>query len=204
VFLNAGRLITLFLLLGLAACTSVRPVMAPGWSERQASLAAVENWALHGRMAFRSGEEGGQARLEWQQFADTSQIQLAGPFGAGAYNLVWEPQFVSLADASGERSIEYTGAAAAENFLTEQLGWSFPAGSIRYWVMGLPDPANASDIQFDEAGQLATIRQYDWDVQYERFQNIDGYVLPTRITIQNDDARLRIVVSDWRLQEHSG
>lgn len=203
-FLNAGRLITLFLLLGLAACTSIRPVMAPGWSERQASLAAVDYWELRGRMAFRSGEEGGQARLEWQQLADTSLIQLAGPFGAGAYNLVWEPQFVSLADASGERSIEYTGAAAAEDFLREQLGWSFPAGSMRYWVMGLPDPATDSDIQFDDAGQLATIRQYDWNVQYERFQNIDGYVLPTRITIENDDARLKIVVSDWRLQEHSG
>lgn len=155
-------------------------------------------------MAFKSGEEGGQGKLRWQQAGHTSLIRIAGPFGAGAYDLVWEPDRVSVADAEGEQSIEYQGADAAEQFLQEQLGWSFPADSTRYWVMGLLDPAAPGKELFDDQGALRGITQHGWNISYERFAEYDGLTLPTRVSMENGSASMRIVISKWSLPASDG
>jgi outer membrane lipoprotein LolB len=187
------------LLACVSACTSLRPLSPPEWAHRQGALLAVDEWELRGRMAFKSNAEGGQAKLRWQQAGDSSFIRLAGPFGAGAYDLIWEPGRVSVADSGGEQSLEYLGPDAAEQFLHDQLGWSFPAGSMRYWVMGLLDPAAPGDEQFDEQGALLEITQHGWSINYERFSEYDGFALPTRVSMENGSTRLRIVISKWSM-----
>jgi outer membrane lipoprotein LolB len=129
---------------------------------------------------------------------------MAGPFGVGAYDLIWEPTRVSVADADSEQSIEYRGADAAEQFLRDQLGWSFPAGSTRYWVMGLLDPAAPGQEQFDEQGMLLGVAQHGWNISYERFVVYDGFALPTRVRMENGSASLRIVISKWSMLATDG
>ena len=169
------------------------------WEQRQTKLLEIEDWGLRGRMAFRSGQEGGQGKLRWQQTGASSFIHIAGPFGAGAYDLVWEPGRVSVVDAAGEQSVEYQGVDAAEQFLRDQLGWSFPAGSARYWVMGLADPAAPGQEQFDEEGALLGITQHGWNISYKRFAVYDGFALPTSVSMENGSASLRIAISKWTL-----
>jgi outer membrane lipoprotein LolB len=193
------------LLLGLlAGCTTVRSVSeSEDWAARRAALLLMDSWSLKGRVAIKSDSDGGQARLRWQQAGDSSRIHLAGPFGAGAYDLVWEPEFVSVTDAAGEQSVRYQGAAAGEQFLHDRLGWAFPAGSLRYWILGVLDPRASGQEHFDAAGVLADIEQHGWRVSYDRFSDHAGYVMPTRINVENDRARLRIVISEWSLAEGS-
>jgi outer membrane lipoprotein LolB len=188
---------TASMLVFLSACTSLQTIQPTEWKARQAALLELEEWELRGRMAFKSAQEGGQGKLHWQQAGAVSFIHVAGPFGAGAYDLVWEPDRVSVADASGERSVEYAGTDAAEQFLRTELGWSFPAGSVRYWVMGMLDPATSGQEHFDEQSMLSGITQHGWNVNYERFAEFDGFALPTRISMENGDARLRMIISKW-------
>jgi outer membrane lipoprotein LolB len=192
------------LIVSISACTSLRPMQPPEWANRQVALLAVDDWELRGRIAIKSDAEGGQAKLRWQQAGDSSFIHLAGPFGAGAYDLSWEPGRVSVADSGGEQSVEYRGPDAAEQFLHDQLGWSFPAGSARYWVMGLLDPAAPGDEQFDEEGVLLGITQHGWSINYERFSEYDGFALPTRVSMENGSTRLRIVISKWSMPAVEG
>lgn len=194
------RVIPLLLLLILAGCTPVRTVTPPAEEARRAELLTMHSWEIRGRIAFKSGAEGGQANLHWQQAGERSLIRLAGPFGAGAYDVIWEPERVSVADAVGEQSILYTGAAAAEQFLQAQLGWSFPAGSTRYWVMGLLDPAAAGEEQRSADGTLVAIQQHGWSVRFERFKDVQGYVLPVRLELSNANANLRMVITRWTLE----
>lgn len=190
-------------LMVLAGCASVRPgAVAP--ENPNAALLALQGWEARGRIAFKSGAEGGQATLRWQQSADQSLIRLAGPFGAGAYDVTWAPERVSVANSDGEQTLEYRGVAAAEQFLQAQLGWSFPAGSTRYWMLGVLDPAAPGEEQRDEEGVLQVIRQHGWEVRFERFQNVQGYRLPARFELQNANASLRVVITRWALQPGSG
>jgi outer membrane lipoprotein LolB len=200
----AAKTSTLLVALALlAGCASVRPVaVAP--ENPNAALLALQGWEARGRIAFKSGTEGGQATLRWQQSAEQSLIRLAGPFGAGAYDVTWAPERVTVANSDGEQSFEYRGAEAAEQFLQAQLGWSFPAGSTRYWMLGLLDPAAPGEEKRGEDGVLEAISQHGWEVRFERFQNVQGYQLPARFEVQNANASLRVVITRWALQAGSG
>lgn len=184
---------------GLAACTGVREVSVADHDARRSALLAVSDWEMRGRIAFQNGQEGGQAKLQWWQTGTASRIRLSGPLGAGTYEINWEPGRVSVTDAGGEQSLEYLGVDAAEQFMRDRLGWSFPAGSTRYWIMGLLDPAAVGQEDIGEDGQLQGLRQHGWDVRYERFAEFDDYALPTKVDMNNGSATMRIVVSRWRL-----
>ena len=93
----------------------------------------------------------------------------------------------------------YTGGDAAEQFLAEQLGWQFPAASIRYWLLGIPNPGYQFEQEFGEAGELLSISQLGWRVQYQRFARVDAHLLPSKLQIQNTEVRLRLIVDSWSL-----
>ena len=169
--------------------------------ERIARLSTLTEWSMEGRIAVKQSSGGGQGRLSWQQAGNTTDIRLAGPLGAGAMNIHWVPEEVTVRGADLDLQHRYSGEDAAEKFLAEQLGWSFPAGSIRYWLLGIPNPAYPYRQQFSISGELLSIQQLEWLVEYQRFALVDGRSLPTKLQVEGSDVRLRLVVDDWNLSE---
>lgn len=194
------------LVTGLAAgCTSLQrgPTLSP--DAREAGLLAMQSWSLRARIAVRDAEgEGGQAGIGWQQRGSGSYLDLSGPFGAGRVLLTFEPGRAAATTADGERELEYAGPDAAERFMADQIGWSFPVRSARFWVLGLADPAAEADMQRDLAGLPASLRQHGWNIGFERFGEFDGYTMPVKLRLENERFRLRMVVSDWSLVEPAG
>jgi outer membrane lipoprotein LolB len=182
-------------------CATGRPVggAVTDWSARRERLLALEDWQARGRIAVKSDAGGGQGDLDWQQRGPAAQIRVSGPFGAGAYEIRWEPMLLSVSSRDGEFSRAWTGPKAAEQFLAEQLGWAFPAASVRYWLLGLPDPAYPAAESFAPDGRPASIVQNDWSVTYERFAPAGGLAMPARLTLQSPAARLRLAVDRWCL-----
>jgi outer membrane lipoprotein LolB len=199
----AARLLaTLLAALILGGCALQRPEpagSAADWDARRAALATLTGWQARGRIAIKSDTRGGQGDLRWQQQGDTTRIRVSGPFGAGAYEIRWDPQRLTVASRDGEFTRAYTGADAAEQFLTEQLGWSFPAVSTRYWLLGLADPAHPAIETRAPDGSLATLDQNGWTITYDRYADQSGTPMPTRLTVQNPQARLRLVIDHWCL-----
>jgi outer membrane lipoprotein LolB len=152
---------------------------------------------MQGQVAIKANRGGGQASIRWQQLGGLSRLRLAGPFGAGQVELAIAPNLVTLTDASGERSLAYTGSDAAERFMAEHLGWSFPVHSARYWVLGLLDPASSGERRFDETGTLRSLTQYGWTVVFDRFARFDEQYLPAKLVIESPALRLRLVVRGW-------
>ena len=81
------------------------------------------------------------------------RIRLSGPFGAGAYEINWMPGEITVYSRGTEAAL-VLGPDAAERFLAEQVGWSFPVTSVRYWLLGLADPAAPAAEQVDAGGRL--------------------------------------------------
>ncbi|MDG1462926.1 MAG: lipoprotein insertase outer membrane protein LolB [Gammaproteobacteria bacterium] len=188
----------------VSACSSMQVSRAPQSSEadeRIARLSTLTEWSMEGRIAVKQSSGGGQGRLSWQQAGNTTDIRLAGPLGAGAMNIHWVPEEVTVRGADLDLQHRYSGEDAAEKFLAEQLGWSFPAGSIRYWLLGIPNPAYPYRQQFSISGELLSIQQLEWLVEYQRFALVDGRSLPAKLQVEGSDVRLRLVVDDWNLSE---
>lgn len=199
--LSALRLLapSLLTLTIVSACSLQRAEAPPAGATPSADLLKLEAWEARGRIAIKSDTGGGQGDLRWEQEGAASSIRVSGPFGAGAWDIRWDPQSLSVTSKNGEFSRAYTGADAAEQFLTEQLGWAFPAVSTRYWLLGLPDPAYPAAHVLGLDGALAGFEQNGWSVSYERFVQQDGMRLPAKLTVENEQARLRLVIDRWCL-----
>ncbi|MCP4832944.1 MAG: outer membrane lipoprotein LolB [Gammaproteobacteria bacterium] len=190
----------------LTACTLRKPA-AVEWSAHREQVHAASEWSVKGRMAVKVEDDakaGGQLSMRWQQSKDISQIRLSGPLGVGAWELLWEPECVSVIDADGEQTIQYTGAEAAEDFMRAELGWAFPAQSIRYWVRGLPDPSAVVNERLAANGELLGFDQYGWAIVYERYAEFDGLYMPVRITMTGHGVRLRMILSHWKIAADLG
>jgi outer membrane lipoprotein LolB len=167
--------------------------------QRETALGQLETWQAHGRIAVKSGNEGGQGKLHWYQTGQQARIELSGPFGVGAYELAWDSDSLVVKTKAGEVTSAYAGPQAAEQFLVDQLGWSFPAISIRYWILGIVDPQFAGNRKFDTDGWLAGIEQNDWSVAYDGFSRHEDQWLPDKIVMNNDRARVKLVIDQWGL-----
>lgn len=169
------------------------------WAERRAQLVALETWQARGRIAVKSDTGGGQGNIQWHQVDTRSLVRVSGPFGAGTYEIAWDDDAVEVIGKAGEVRVAYTGPNAAERFLLDQLGWSFPAMSLRYWILGVPDPGFESREQFDADGWLARIEQNGWSIAYDGFEVRNDIWLPRRVVLNNDQARVRLIVDEWVL-----
>jgi outer membrane lipoprotein LolB len=203
--MNAVRGWLLIAMMALAGCAS-RPVV-PGsgidWPQRAEYLAQLQGWEASGRIAVKSGAEGGQGSIHWVQESANASIALRGPFGVGAYQIDWTDDDLVITGKAGEVTLAYAGSDAVERFLTDQLGWSFPARSTRYWILGIADPRFSSRTEFDDDGWLATLEQDGWFVSYDRFVQEQGRWMPRKIVMESDLARVKLIVDRWRLNSSS-
>lgn len=184
----------------LQGCSLRAPEPAPAdWGARREQLMALAGWDLRGRIAVKANGGGGQGDLHWHQQGPAARIRLSGPFGAGAWEIDWDPGVVTVRSRNGEFTRQWQGEAAAGEFLESQLGWSFPAASTRYWLLALPDPGSVAAETFAADGRLATLEQNGWTVTYQRYTEAAGIALPSRMELESGQARLRVVIDRWRL-----
>jgi outer membrane lipoprotein LolB len=180
----------------LAACATLRPpeTAVPAgisWDQRIALLQADSRWVLAGRAAVAVGSQGWQASLNWQQRGLESDVHLAGPLGVGATVLKLTPAGLSINGAP-------PGGAALEQ-LEDKLGFDLPISRLRYWLLGVPDPAAPDEVVRDSQDCAQQLTQDGWSIAYERYAANDGNVLPLRLVLTRDDVRVRIVVDHWNL-----
>jgi len=185
----------------LTGCASRPTVSGSGvdWAERADYLLQLPRWEASGRIAVKSGAQGGQGNLRWVQDGASGHIGLRGPFGVGAYQIDWSDDDLVVTGKAGEVTMAYAGPDAAEQFLADQLGWSFPAQSMRYWILGVADPRFASHAEFDADGWLISLEQAGWLVLYDRFITADGHWMPRKIVMDSERARVKLIIDQWRL-----
>jgi outer membrane lipoprotein LolB len=176
--------------LALAGCAT--PQRSPDPAERP-DPKALAYWHASGRLALSAGGEGGSGAFVWEQREQTSQLDLRGPFGAGALRVVATPDSLSVADGAG-RSVD-AGAAQAE--LQSRLGAELPWVSLRYWMLGVPAPDEPAEVTDAAAAPWRVIEQAGWRIGYDAFTTATGLSLPQRFTATRGDVRVRVIVDAW-------
>jgi outer membrane lipoprotein LolB len=195
-------LVSAVLIVLLSACVTVRPPqpLLTG-AEARATLEAITRFRLEGRVAVSTGVDGFNASLNWTQDDRRTAVQLSGPLGAGAMRVSHDGVTLRIASSKGE-SLEGEAAVAV---LEQRLGFTPPLVSLRYWLLALPDPASAALEQRDDNGQLTSLEQAGWLIEYEEYRaqrsSAGGVMLPRRLRATRENLRLRVVVDNWRLPQ---
>ena len=181
----------------LAACRTV-PLPAPApqpWSERRPALQSRDHFELKGRVAVAAGTQGFNARVRWAQQGERAQLSLEGPLGAGAVHIDARGSDLDIVTANGAR----LAGDAARAELGARLGFDPPLASLRYWILGVPDPACPADETLDPARQrLNRLEQDGWRIDYTNYVVVGAEWLPARLTLERADVRVKLLVDDWQ------
>jgi len=174
----------------LAGCVTTRPALQPlEWTQRLNQLQQAQTWQLGGRAAVAVGTQGWQATLNWRQRDRESELHLAGPFGVGAVVITRTSAGLSLNGAPP--------SDAVLEQLQQRLGFDLPLDYLRYWLLGVPDPGAASDVERNAQDRAQHLTQADWTIDYDRYMPVDGDLLPAQLVLNHEGVRVRIAVEHW-------
>jgi outer membrane lipoprotein LolB len=174
----------------MSAC-SVVPVEPGGYYSKagRAHLYKLKQWAFDGRLAVSGHNDSWTANISWEHEPGEEKIKLSGPLGQGAMLIRLVNDFVTV--DRGDGKVE--SSARSEEFINQQLGIFVPVHSLRYWVVGLPEPSR----EFEEVGD--GFRQAGWHSEYKEMQRAEGEIMPRKITVTNDQVKLKLIVDRWDL-----
>jgi outer membrane lipoprotein LolB len=177
----------------LSACASAPTT--PSLPGRAVDPSRVAEWVASGRLAVAVGREGGSGSFTWRQHAAVTDLQVRGPFGAGALQIVVDGDSVTVTDAAG---VTLDSSTARER-IRARLGADLPLAELRYWVLGLAAPGSQSHVEQRAQSPLRIIEQAGWNVSYQQFRAAAGWLVPARLTASSGSASIRIIVDDWHL-----
>jgi outer membrane lipoprotein LolB len=188
-------LLLCFALLALAACHTLAPLPATPWAERRAALQAVEKFEVNGQLAVATASEGFSANLRWQQQGAASDLLLRAPLGVGGAHLNFDGDVLRVTNSQGTQLEGVT----AQTELVRLLGFDPPLTSLRYWLLGAPDPASVANETLDGAQRLAQLQQGEWQIDYGEYQQAAGLWLPRRVALHRGEVKLKLQLSHWQL-----
>jgi len=190
-------LVAAALLLGACVGQRTKPVRADAaalanQAAREAALATMDDWSLHGRLGVSDGHDSGSGSLEWTQHASAFRFSVHAPVTGKTWVLSGDDGHARL---DGLREQEVDGRDAA-SLLERELGWKVPVADLRYWVRGQRAPG-AAEIEFRDDGLPAMIAQGGWTVRYLDYDVAQDPPMPSKVFASRGDYKVRLAIREW-------
>ena len=183
----------------LTACSTVKtssetnPADLARYEQRAIVISAVETWALRGRLAVSDENDGGSGTLRWRVGPDSNRMDFHGAMGRGAWQLESGGGRAELKLADGS---SYSAASVGE-LVRGQLGWEIPVEALSWWVRGLAVPGSKGHKVLGEDGTLSFLNQSGWAIEYGRYREVAGFVLPSKLTARKEEKTVKLAIRNW-------
>ncbi len=182
-------------LAALAACHTLPPPAAIPSAETRALLVSVGDWRARGRVAVRAAAEGFSASFDWREAGGAGEIDVRGPLGAGSAHITRSATAVRIETGSRPPLEIAAPFDSLESELAMRLGFPLPIEPLRFWLLGVPDPAAPS------VATATGFTQAGWTVTLSDFSPVAAAPapLPGRLTLSRSGTEIRVLVSSWQV-----
>lgn len=189
-------LIILALGISLPGCAGFGPEPLRGpLTGAQQTLYSLKNWRMEGRIGVRTDADAWQANLFWEHDSAQDRLRVSGPLSQGMLSIVVQKDLILVNRGEGRSELSRDPDA----LLRERLGFSVPLASLRYWILGVPDPGLAYSSIYGDDGAWNGFRQNGWTVGLDRMLNVGDRVLPQKMRVYGSGVRLTIVTDNWEI-----
>lgn len=175
----------------LSGCALLPPAPAPAVRPAQPESAP---FALNGRISVKYNGARHSAGLRWTHTAQSDEVLLLAPLGQTAARVYRDAQNATLDD--GDKHYQ---AGNAETLMQQVLGWYLPLGGLHHWVLGSAEPGSLAQIERNGNGQIAVLRQGNWEVHYQRYPDDKPDSLPTRLQLNHEGLQVQLLIDEWEL-----
>jgi len=165
------------------------------WQDRSAELLSISRWRAQGKVALKNAEQAESANLDWRQQNDISHLKLSGPIGLGATTVYADGSRLEVTQNGETRRYDVSTPEKA----LAQTGWDLPVKALQYWLKGVPYPGLDQQGMELDRGLLMRLEQAGWTLSYENYGQFGQYFLPTRLTIERDTTRARLLIRHWTI-----
>lgn len=176
-------LVTLVVGAIVSGCASLPELADHGYTAKE-----QQKWEMEARVAVRASQDAWQADLVWTHDDGQDRLRLSGPLSQGLISIVVQKDLIYINEGDGHEYLAKDPDAA----LKARLGFSVPLKSLRFWMLGSPNPEEAS-IPLHEEGFV----QQDWRISPSGRMSVNGRTLPERLVVEGADVRLKIIVDQW-------
>ena len=181
-------------LLATGCVTTPQPQRSQvNWTQERTRLEQLDHWQLSGKLAIITAKEKGSARLNWQQDGDDYRLNLTSLIGTHILELTRQHGQLTLVDREGK----VHQSDNASELVYELTGWDLPIDGLPLWIKGLPGSA---DFTLNPDQSLASVKDGDWQIDYQSYQDQDGYRLPQQLSLQGEGTRIKLQVNEWSLK----
>ena len=154
-----------------------------------AVLMNLEAWRMDGRIGVQAKDEAWQAHISWTHEPRQDRLLIQGPLNQGMVSIVLRKGLIYINEGHGEAELSHE----PEQTLRKRLGFSVPLYSLRYWLLGMPDP------DADSTPTASGFDQSGWSLSIDDLRAVQRYRLPGKLKIQGGDVKLKLVVDDWTI-----
>jgi outer membrane lipoprotein LolB len=181
----------------LAGCAGTRPVSPEArTSAASRALYDLKAWSMEGRIGVQTGDDAWQANLFWDHDAAQDRLRISGPLSQGVVSIVVQKDLIYVNEGNGRTQLSRDPDA----MLRERLGFAVPLASLRYWILGVPDPGPAYSPMPGGEGAESVFRQLGWEVRLEQSQPVGPRSLPQKLRVRGSGVTLKIVADDWNIK----
>ncbi len=156
------------------------------------NLYKLDQWSFEGRIALVGQKDSWSANITWDHVSEVEKIKISGPLGQGAVIITMTGDSVEIDRGGGD----VKSSNQPDEFINAQLGMFVPVQSLKYWVVGLPEPNGQyrdTEMGFDQSG---------WLNEFAQMQVIeDGGLMPRKVTIMNNKIKLKLIINNWILND---
>ncbi len=196
--MTRGAIVAVALLLN--ACATQKGVDLPDisrWESRQVILGQLDQWQFSGRIAVKTSDDGFNGKLRWIQDEDSFRATVSGPLGIGTIRIEGDGGAVEITDKDGTATV----LQDVEMELYYRYGWTIPVESLRYWVLGIPDPRVPAETEFDDLDRVSHMKQRGWSVDVGAYREAGGQQMPARLVAKSRETSVRLVIDKWVFRE---
>ena len=186
----------------LQSCVSISPTKQIDQASSQSlnqqhlnNLLTINQFTLQGRIGVQYDGKGFSGGLHWQHLIADDNVSLFSPLGGQVASIKKTAGKVTLEDANGNS----ISATDIESLTQSTLGWQLPLVGLADWSLGRPTNNKIDAITWDALGHLTTLKQDGWTIEYLNYAEHDGYFLPSKITLRNNNVYLKLLVEKWAL-----
>jgi outer membrane lipoprotein LolB len=200
------RLITLFFVSLLSACTSINDIPVESnqknqdLATRNQKVSQLNSWTIVGKIAFIDSQKRQSASLHWQKNSadQTESLNLSTLFGINVLALTrQQDNFVLEVDGN------LYNTADLDHLIYTLTGLDLPTRAMSHWLKGLAFlPTDKVDYHAKtQLPQFLTSRynNKDWLIKYNKYHHIGPFQLAKQLTIIQGGLRIKIVIHSWKV-----
>ena len=170
---------------------------------RDQQMLALTHWAIKGKIAFIEQQLGKKKKRQSADLSWRYHISAQGLEQSIDLTTFLGINVLHIESQHNKHTVKVDGKSYHTDDLSlliyQLTGLTLPVEALHYWLKAIP--YNKQDtVYFNNTTHLPEqLTNRQWKINYQAYQNVNGYLLPKKINILHNNMQIKIYINQWKI-----